>query len=220
MFELPQLIELFQTYGYEAVFLILLLCGFGLPVPEDITLVAGGVICGLGDTDVHTMFLVSMAGVLVGDSTMFTLGRLLGERFLRIGPIKRLITPARYQTIQERFTTHGLWFLFFARFMPGLRSPIFVVAGVTKRVPFWKFIAIDGFAALISVPIWVYLGYFGAHNLDTLIETVKKSQIKLLIGILILIVLVLVIRHIKKRFLGPVTSEKGTSAPHDTSTGS
>ncbi|MCV2509445.1 MAG: DedA family protein, partial [Neisseriaceae bacterium] len=38
----------FSTYGYLAVFSVLILCGLGLPIPEDITLVAGGVISGLG----------------------------------------------------------------------------------------------------------------------------------------------------------------------------
>ncbi|MDD2343798.1 MAG: DedA family protein, partial [Tolumonas sp.] len=65
------LISIFSDYGYVAVFVMLLLCGFGLPIPEDITLVAGGIIAGLGYADVHTMFAVCMAGVLIGDGTMF-----------------------------------------------------------------------------------------------------------------------------------------------------
>ena len=60
------LISIFADYGYVAVFVMLLLCGFGLPIPEDITLVAGGIIAGLGYADVHTMFAVCMAGVLIG----------------------------------------------------------------------------------------------------------------------------------------------------------
>lgn len=48
------LISIFSDYGYLAVFVMLLLCGFGLPIPEDITLVAGGIIAGLGYADVHT----------------------------------------------------------------------------------------------------------------------------------------------------------------------
>ena len=65
----------FQQFGYFAVFLVLVLCGFGIPIPEDVTLVAGGVISGLGYTNVHIMFAVGMAGVLVGDGLMFLLGR-------------------------------------------------------------------------------------------------------------------------------------------------
>lgn len=66
------LIAIFTDYGYFAVFFILLICGFGVPIPEDITLVAGGIIAGLGFADVHTMFAVGMAGVLTYDGTMFT----------------------------------------------------------------------------------------------------------------------------------------------------
>ena len=73
------LVAIFTDYGYFTVFFILLICGFGVPIPEDITLVAGGIIAGLGFADVHTMVVVSLFGVLIGDGTMFTLGRIFGE---------------------------------------------------------------------------------------------------------------------------------------------
>ena len=38
----------FLQYGYAAVFAVLIACGFGVPIPEDITLVTGGIISGLG----------------------------------------------------------------------------------------------------------------------------------------------------------------------------
>ena len=41
---IDSLIIFFADYGYIAVFGMLLLCGLGVPVPEDVTLVAGGVI--------------------------------------------------------------------------------------------------------------------------------------------------------------------------------
>lgn len=66
---LNYLVAIFLSHGYYAVFMVLLLCGFGLPIPEDITLVAGGVISGLENakTHIHLMFLTGMAGVMVGD---------------------------------------------------------------------------------------------------------------------------------------------------------
>ena len=57
----------FLQYGYAAVFAVLIACGFGVPIPEDITLVTGGIISGLGYTDVHIMVVVGMLGVLAGD---------------------------------------------------------------------------------------------------------------------------------------------------------
>ena len=75
---LQVLIDFFTGYGYFAVFFVLLICGFGVPIPEDITLVAGGVISGLGYTHVHTMFAVGMAGVLDSARMQLFLARELG----------------------------------------------------------------------------------------------------------------------------------------------
>ncbi|MBV8048920.1 MAG: DedA family protein [Paludibacterium sp.] len=170
------LIDFFTGYGYLAVFTVLLLCGFGVPIPEDITLVAGGIISGLGYTNVHTMFVVGMVGVLLGDGAMFLLGRKLGKRVLQFKPIARVLTPARFRGVQQQFSRYGHWVLFVARFLPGLRSPIFITAGMTRRVPYWRFLLLDGFAALISVPLWVYMGYFGAANRDVLLTWIHRGQ--------------------------------------------
>lgn len=195
------LISIFSDYGYVAVFMILLLCGFGLPIPEDITLVAGGIISGLGFADVHTMFVVCMAGVLVGDGTMFMLGRIYGQRILGFAPIRRIVTPQRFAQVQEKFARYGNWVLFVARFLPGLRSPIFITAGMSRRISPWRFLLMDGLAACISVPIWVYLGDYGAYNREWLLHMVKKGQhgIFLLIAIGAVALLFMYFRHRNKK---------------------
>jgi len=86
------LMPIFTEYGYLAVFVMLLICGFGVPVPEDVTLVTGGVIAGLGHADVNTMFAVGMAGVMVGDGLMFTLGRLYGERISKLPGFPKMLS--------------------------------------------------------------------------------------------------------------------------------
>ena len=177
---LQTLIVFFTHYGYFAVFFVLLICGFGVPIPEDITLVAGGVISGLGYTNEHWMFVVGMAGVLTGDATMFLLGRFYGNTLLQWPLVARVVTPERFVAVQAKFEKYGVWVLFVARFLPGLRSPIFITAGVTRRVPFWRFLLMDGLAALISVPVWVYLGFLGASNRDWLLTWVHRGQTGLL----------------------------------------
>lgn len=166
----------FINFGYAAVFFVLVICGFGVPIPEDITLVAGGVISGLGYANVHMMFAVGMAGVLVGDGIMFMLGRIYGEKILRFKPVARLMPPKRYAQVQQKFDQYGNRVLFVARFLPGLRSPIFLTAGMSGKVSFWQWLIMDGFAALISVPLWVYLGNYGAENKDWLMQKVHQFQ--------------------------------------------
>ncbi|MDO1508797.1 MULTISPECIES: DedA family protein [unclassified Neisseria] len=171
------LLEAFFTqYGYAAVFFVLVVCGFGVPIPEDITLVAGGVISGLGYANVHIMFLVGMVGVLVGDGLMFTAGRVFGHKILKVRFVARVMTPKRYAQVQEKFDKYGNRVLFTARFLPGLRTPIYITAGISRKVSYLRFLIMDGLAALISVPVWVYLGNYGAENTDWLLEKVHQFQ--------------------------------------------
>ena len=88
---------------------VLIICGFGVPIPEDITLVSGGVIAGLYPESVnsHLMLVVSMIGVLAGDSTMYWLGRIYGTRILRFRPMRKLVTLERLKMVREKFAQYG-----------------------------------------------------------------------------------------------------------------
>ena len=184
------LISFFTDYGYWAVLFVLIICGFGVPIPEDITLVSGGVIAGLYPESVnsHLMLVVSMIGVLAGDSTMYWLGRIYGTRILRFRPMRKIVTLERLKMVREKFDQYGNRVLFVARFLPGLRAPIYMVSGITRRVSYTRFVLIDFCAAIISVPIWVYLGDFGASNLDWLHAQIKKGQSVIYILIALLVV--------------------------------
>jgi membrane protein DedA with SNARE-associated domain len=170
------LLPIFTEYGYLAVFVMLLICGFGVPIPEDVTLVTGGVIAGLGYADVNTMFAVGMAGVIIGDGLVFTIGRFKGLSVMQLKPVQRIITPERFHSAQEAFQKYGRWVMFVARFLPGLRTPVFFTAGMSKRVSYGTWFLMDGVAALISVPVWVYLGYFGARNFEWMFKILHRFQ--------------------------------------------
>lgn len=43
----------------------------------------------------------------------------------------------------------------------------------------------DDFSALISVPMWVYLGFYCAKNIDSLFDVVRRGQ-HILLGLLLL----------------------------------
>jgi len=208
---LDTLVAFFGEYGYIAVFACLILCGLGVPVPEDITLVSGGVISGLALANPHIMCAIGLAGVLAGDSTMFLAGRIFGYRVQRLKFFRKIVSPQRFSQIQRKFKKHGLGLLFVARFLPGLRSPIYLVAGMSHRISYITFIVMDGLAALISVPVWIYLGYFFADNLDILMEYVHDVQKAIFLALGLLAVIIAVI-YFKKKFHSKMQDEKAEEA--------
>ena len=117
-----------------------------------------------------------MLGVLAGDGFMFVAGRVWGQKILKFKPIARVMTPKRYAQVQEKFDKYGNWVLFVARFLPGLRTAVFVTAGISRKVSYTRFILMDGLAALISVPVWIYLGEYGANNIDWLMAKMHSLQ--------------------------------------------
>ncbi len=198
---LERLITIFAQNGYLAVFTALMICGAGLPLPEDVTLVAGGVIAGLGYANVHAMFGLCMFGVLLGDSAIFLLGHHYGARMMRWQLVAKVLTPKRYAMVQEKFDRYGNRMLFFARFLPGMRTTVYVTAGATHRVSTVRFLLIDTLAALISVPFWVYLGYLGANNHQWLMKWMHRGQnsLWLLVALVLLVLLVLWWRQRRQR---------------------
>jgi membrane protein DedA with SNARE-associated domain len=164
--------------GYVFVFVVLLLCGFGLPMPEDVVLVTGGVLAWLSsdletvsvagmlqDPGLLAMVAVGLGGILAGDSVIFLAGRRFGHRVADFRPLRRIITPEKLELVEKKVRTRGNVVVMFARFLPGLRAPTYFTVG-HARLPYWKFLLFDGTAALISAPLWVCLGFWFGSDLE------------------------------------------------------
>lgn len=148
---------------YVGVLSVLITCGLGVPLPEDIPLITGGYLVGRHGS-LALMIITGLAGILIGDSIIFRAGQTYGERLLetRMG---RHISGERVQRTIHLFEKHGPKFIMAARFVPGLRAVTYFVAGTTG-VPYWKFLTYDGLAACVSAPAWVVLGYWARkHNM-------------------------------------------------------
>jgi membrane protein DedA with SNARE-associated domain len=176
MFDIQLFVQSYPAYAYAAVFGMLLLCGFGLPVPEDISLVAGGIIAGMGFANVHLMALIAFAGVMIGDSAIYQMGHLLGDRLLTGRFTGRFFLHNRFEQAKKHLKAHGTWIVFAARFMPGLRAPVFATAGITGFVTFRRFFFTDGLAALLTVPFWVYVGFFGSSERERLAKWLVRGK--------------------------------------------
>jgi membrane protein DedA with SNARE-associated domain len=194
---LAHLTSLPPSAVYNTLAGVLLLCGLGLPIPEDVSLISAGYLAHLGIVNPHKVFVVCFLAVLGGDCIAFTLGRLFGSRLLDSRLARRFFRPRKQIRVRAYFRKFGSKVIFIARFLPGLRFSIFLSAG-TLRVRPSVFITYDSLAALVSVPALIYLSWgFGAH-IDRVVSWARRSEY----GILILFLLAAVwiaVKMLRKR---------------------
>lgn len=174
---LPEFFQEFLfNYGYWAVFIVLLICGAGFPLPEDITLISAGIISGLGQANLYVMIVVSYLGIIIGDTMMYGIGCYFGGNLREKPLFQKIFLPERMQQIDDLFQKYGNRVIFVARFLPGLRAPIYVISGMTKRVKLSMFILMDSIAAILSVPVFVYIGHYGAENREWIMKTIGNMK--------------------------------------------
>lgn len=172
--------------AYAAILGVLFACGLGVPIPEDITLVAAGILAALGSISLAGALIAGFIGVMIGDSLLFFLGRKYGMSVLRLPVFRSVFTPKRISLAEKTILKNSRFICFTARFLPGLRAPIFLTAGIMGVRPA-IFLGLDGFAALISVPVWVLIGYWFGTNLDEVLHYAKQAQVTVVVGVLIII---------------------------------
>jgi membrane protein DedA with SNARE-associated domain len=158
-----------EHFTYLGLFVVLMLCGLGMPIPEDVALLAGGYLAHRGVTRYPITLAVSLLGVVVGDNSLFFMGRRFGTGLVRYFT---LAWPGRLHQIEriERFMQrHGARAVFYARFLAGLRALIYLSAGSFGVRPA-VFLLYDLLGALISVPIVVTLGYIFGKQIEMIVR--------------------------------------------------
>ena len=167
--------------AYLSVFAILVACGLGVPLPEDISLILGGFLAHKGAAHLPMMMFVGFAGIVVGDSLIFFAGRRLGSNVGRksTGFFARIVTPEKRAKVEGMFAKHGQKIVMIARFLPGVRAVTYFTAG-SAGMRYWRFVLWDGIAALLSAPLFVYLGYRFGGELEMLTAKLKSGQVVVL----------------------------------------
>jgi membrane protein DedA with SNARE-associated domain len=149
--------------------------GLGAPFPEELLIVGAGIWTSQADRYPLLRWLmlpVCIAGVLIADVLLYTIGLRYGTKLLEYRWAARFIPPQKRARIEENFKIHGVNILIFGRLLPGIRMPLFVTAGI-MRLPFARFILADGIGAIVGNSLLFFLAFwFG----DQFLELVKAAE--------------------------------------------
>lgn len=189
-----------ESAFYPTLLGILCIASLGLPIPEDIPLICAGVVLKThpGVATWAGTMLTALIGIMIGDLVLYTAGRRWGRDVFRHRSVNWIITPDRFERAISSFHRYGMWYCFFGRFFMGVRAVMCITAGVT-HFPYWRFFLADFSGALLSVPLFIALGYFGAHALPTVRKYVVGAQGILLVGAIIVVALVVILRLRRRR---------------------
>jgi membrane protein DedA with SNARE-associated domain len=164
-----------EDFTHLGIFLILFAAGLGVPIPEEVPVLAAGVLAHEGVIRWWIALPVCIAGVLSGDIALYWIGHHWGERILEWRMVRYVLTREREERLMSGYRRHGVKIVFTARHVMGLRAAAFLTAGIA-HVPFWKFLLVDTVAALVGVPVGFGIAFLFTDQLERVMADVHRFE--------------------------------------------
>ena len=184
--------------AYALMFVLLFGCGIGAPMNEDIVLLAAAALTLKGVMDPVPLMLVAWFGLVGGDALVFHWGHRFGTRLLRMRFFARMVPEARLQAMQATMRHYGPAYIFVVRFMPGVRTALFLAAGSLK-MPYRHLFIYDGLAALIELPLLVYAVRYVGGRWEEILSVIHRFQGIIVPAIVLLLLAFWLYRRFKAR---------------------
>jgi membrane protein DedA with SNARE-associated domain len=217
--------DLFSAHGAEVLYalivLILIVCGLGMPVPEEATFLAAGFAGHQLGANVWVLCICGVIGIMLGDSIPFYIGSRYGTSVIKMRFFAKFLSEKNRLRAQDFFHRHGSKTIFIARFIAGLRMPTFFMAG-TMGVKYRTFFGWDLLGALISCPTSIWLAYKYGHVVK---DWLARSHVYVFgfLGVIVLYMVYHVYSHREKKapaepatftpLSGPATLPTSTAQP-------
>jgi membrane protein DedA with SNARE-associated domain len=174
--------EVIEFWPLVPTFCLLVAAGIGFPMPEELPVVGAGIwvarTAELGPLR-FVALPVCILGVVISDGLLYGIGRLYGPRLLEYRWLARLLPSEKRARIEDNFHKYGVKILLFARILPGIRSPIFITAGIMK-LPLKRFLLADGIYAIPGVSLLFFLAFWFTDRFQELVTKVTQERDKLL----------------------------------------
>ena len=163
--------HLVQSYGYYAVFALIVLESMGIPLPGETALVTAALYAGTTHhLNIAVLAAAAAAAAVIGDNAGYWIGRTGGLRLAeRYGRFVRL-DRGKLKVGRYLFAQHGVKVVFFGRFVAVLRTFAAFFAGVSKmRWP--GFLAANAAGGLL----WAGFYAFGPYALGSAASSVGNT---------------------------------------------
>ncbi|MFZ3589571.1 DedA family protein [Bacillus sp. DJP31] len=174
-----------DQYGYFALFLILWIGFFGIPVPNEVIVMTSGFVTSKGLLATMPAFLVTYCGVVMSLTTLYVLGRFfffpLQKRFLHRPKYQQHILKAS-QLIEK----YGPMALVAGYCLPGVRHFVPFMTGSTKMA--YRTFAIYAYVtAAVWTSLFFFLGFTFGNQMDVILKNIYMAGIPLVLVIVLIL---------------------------------
>jgi membrane protein DedA with SNARE-associated domain len=176
-----------SAYGPAALFVLLFLGVFGLPVPDETLLTVAGVMVRDGHLHPATTLAAASLGSMGGITLSYFVGRTFG-----LGVVDRFgrwmhVTRDDLARVEAWFEHSGRWVLTFGYFIPGVRHFTAIVAG-SSRLPPAVFARYAYSGAVIWSATFITLGWYVGPAWETALARAHRH-----IGAVVAVILALAV---------------------------
>jgi membrane protein DedA with SNARE-associated domain len=190
------LASLLHPSSYIGFFVFIALTGCGLPIPEEAAIVVAGVLSSQDKLDWRIAFTVCLAGAVVGDSFMYAIGYRWGHGIFTSHPrFAKLFASENEEQFQKAVEAHALKVMLLARFLVGIRAPVYVMTGVV-RLPFRRFLIYDIISASLVVGVVFGLSYLFGEQVT---GWVRHAEIRATIVVALIVIAAVAILYYRNR---------------------
>jgi membrane protein DedA with SNARE-associated domain len=165
--------QFIEAYGYLAVFV-------GSILEGETILVLAGFSVSLGYLEATTVFLLAVAGGMLGDATYYFLGRRYGPRVIRRFPGLRRVR-ARAVLFLRRW---GRFAAFMTRFAYGLRIVLPMMMGAARMRPA-LFFTFNFMGAVSFAALYLTLGFLFGEAMEELLGRVRPYERWIVLGLIL-----------------------------------
>ncbi|HEY5273845.1 MAG TPA: DedA family protein [Acidimicrobiales bacterium] len=208
---LQSLGPLITRHGYLAVGGVLFLEAFAIPVPGETVLLTAAIYAGAGRLNIVVVIVVGTIATFLGSFVGYFIGRTGGRVLVtRYGRFVGL-NERRFASAEAFFERQGPKIIVLARFVEGLRQANGILAG-TSGMAWKRFFVFNAIGAVVWVTTWALVGDLAGSHVGVIYDGIVR-YFWVALGVVVLALVALVIRHLRHRADLEATPEQLVEQP-------
>jgi len=164
-----------QQYGYFALFFLLWLGIIGLPIPDEVVVMTGGFVVALGILQPLPAFFITYAGVIIGLSIGYVLGKVMGIPSLKYLEQKKDMSKYTNQA-NRLFERFGSYSLVLGYFFPVIRHIVPYIVGMAK-MPYSQYALLSYTTGFAWTLVYFTIGKYFGSNINMIANFIAQYKV-------------------------------------------